>query len=433
MLKWVVLVTLLATIWILSACASGSCPAGTREYAGDCIPIDSSDASSNPDDSDGDSGNPEPTIPDPPQQAPSEPNQPYLDDFEDMEIDDAAVFEVGEDDHGVIAWIEGNSDNYIYPFRLIDPNGQVVYSIDQDGQDGVLFNDQIFHWYSDSSLSIFLNNSPKMPFSPGEWVVEIASYNAGNNLSFNLITKPKRDDDATGLSIDVNIWFVGVQGVNANSANNHKVFQECITVFKKLYKTANIKIGTINYRDASANSVQKYGVIDSYAEYRDLLEISVASENNNPNLFLINSFGGDFYGVLGMAGHIPGPAGKQGTPFSGVAVAMTGYEYYPRIMGLTMAHELGHWLGLFHPSEFSGDMFDPLNDTPECSSAYDGNGDGAVDWDECQDNGAENVMFWMVPFYEDFTIENGPISGVHFSQDQHFVFDHNPIVHYASD
>ena len=35
--------------------------------------------------------------------------------------------------------------------------------------------------------------------------------------------------------------------------------------------------------------------------------------------------------------------------------AVTG-EYY----------EGGHWLGLYHPSEYTGDLFDTLADTPLC-------------------------------------------------------------------
>jgi hypothetical protein len=43
-------------------------------------------------------------------------------------------------------------------------------------------------------------------------------------------------------------------------------------------------------------------------------------------------------------------------------------------MGETMAHEAGHFLGLFHPVEFSdgtASSYDSLGDTPACSTRSD--------------------------------------------------------------
>ena len=51
-------------------------------------------------------------------------------------------------------------------------------------------------------------------------------------------------------------------------------------------------------------------------------------------------------------------------------------------LGTTAAHEIGHYLGLYHTSERDGSEHDPVGDTPECA-------DGEV---ACADAG--NVMFW---------------------------------------
>ena len=51
-------------------------------------------------------------------------------------------------------------------------------------------------------------------------------------------------------------------------------------------------------------------------------------------------------------------------------------------LGTTAAHEIGHYLGLYHTSERDGSEHDPIGDTPECA-------DGEV---ACADAG--NVMFW---------------------------------------
>jgi hypothetical protein len=56
-----------------------------------------------------------------------------------------------------------------------------------------------------------------------------------------------------------------------------------------------------------------------------------------------------------------------------------------------MAHEAGHYLGLFHVTEQTGEAHDQLTDTPEC---FDTNDDGVADHEECEDIGTENLMFW---------------------------------------
>jgi hypothetical protein len=39
--------------------------------------------------------------------------------------------------------------------------------------------------------------------------------------------------------------------------------------------------------------------------------------------------------------------------------------------GVTIAHEIGHFLGLWHTDEFSGTLHDPIDDTPLCDKDAD--------------------------------------------------------------
>ena len=93
------------------------------------------------------------------------------------------------------------------------------------------------------------------------------------------------------------------------------------------------------------------------------------------NIFLINGFGSEMRGVLGISPGIPGAAGLHGSPASGVIFATEGLlgqgnAFYSGndLLGQTMAHEVGHFLGLFHTTELGGRSADPISDTPECPS-----------------------------------------------------------------
>jgi hypothetical protein len=51
-------------------------------------------------------------------------------------------------------------------------------------------------------------------------------------------------------------------------------------------------------------------------------------------------------------------------------------------MAVTCAHEMGHYLGLYHTSERDGQQHDPIADTPECTPTQS----------SCEDAG--NIMYW---------------------------------------
>jgi hypothetical protein len=100
--------------------------------------------------------------------------------------------------------------------------------------------------------------------------------------------------------------------------------------------------------------------------------------------------------VGGVAGGVPGPAFYNGIPRAGVAIAIASLGGDPVWLGRTLGHEVGHFLGLWHPSEGDGKAFDPLEDTPQCGFAQDADQDGAVSVEECVTLGADNLMFWSL-------------------------------------
>ena len=77
--------------------------------------------------------------------------------------------------------------------------------------------------------------------------------------------------------------------------------------------------------------------------------------------------------LYGMAGGIPGPLVDNG--HAGVMVDLLSHagsdvlysDEETRILAETMGHEVGHFLGLFHPNEIDLTGYDALGDTPECA------------------------------------------------------------------
>jgi hypothetical protein len=75
-----------------------------------------------------------------------------------------------------------------------------------------------------------------------------------------------------------------------------------------------------------------------------------------------------------------------------VAIAIDAMD--ERELGLVMAHEVGHFLGLLHTSERDGRVLESLPDTPECRQDTDANESGIITAEECS-AGAGNLMFWQ--------------------------------------
>ncbi len=111
------------------------------------------------------------------------------------------------------------------------------------------------------------------------------------------------------------------------------------------------------------------------------------------NVFFVQAMDIEGSGAIGISAGLPGPAALHGTQASGVVFTseflgdevwggdddVDGNEYTANVF----AHEVGHYLGLFHTSEQFGNGHDPIDDTPECSGGSFPN--------NCDD--ANNLMF----------------------------------------
>jgi hypothetical protein len=128
--------------------------------------------------------------------------------------------------------------------------------------------------------------------------------------------------------------------------------------------------------------------------------VTDATVPNALRVLLVDDFIGGF-GTLGFSTGIPGPIATPDTGASAVTLSLDGHRgrdgtLDTDLLGETIAHEVGHQLGLFHTTEAGGDSFDILADTPECPAGrFDSNGDGQVTARECGERDGANFMFWV--------------------------------------
>lgn len=301
--------------------------------------------------------------------------------------------------------------------RLTSPRGELLFDLEN-----YLTSQVRILPVNDGDFGMLFPNSPRVPIEAGKYTFKVL--NEGGSGTGRVIVLYKRSAGLiSGGKLNVNFWFAQLSGLNAGNAATHTAFQTAVTEMRNIYKTAGVDLGTISYFDIPTAQAGTFRVIDSTegkdSELRKLFEISAGAPNNAMNFFMVESISGAQPGfvILGVAGGIPGIPFEQGTNASGVAVSVQDLSMGPAGVGRTMAHEGGHWLGLWHTTEQNGKLFDPLPDTPECPSSNDANSNDIVTSDECVNNGADNLMFWQA----------GPTASK-MAGNQGFVLQRNPVV-----
>lgn len=160
-----------------------------------------------------------------------------------------------------------------------------------------------------------------------------------------------------------------------------------------LFESAGIRIGEIRHHPVVGRLARRLTVAPLVGSGHPSLDeargLSAGLDRPSVSFFWMR----DIEGVLGTAGNIPGPWGVHGSVQSGIGLNGDTIIDAMRFIRpeVTMVHELGHFLGLFHTTENDGSVFEPLQDTPSCTT--DTNGDGVFEPSECLIAG-ENIMFW---------------------------------------
>lgn len=123
--------------------------------------------------------------------------------------------------------------------------------------------------------------------------------------------------------------------------------------------------------------------------------------------------------------HVPGVAFPGARRSGMLVVARWGknWRLSPADIGRTVAHEVGHFLGLNHTTDKHGTRRATLPDVPLCSIDLDADGDGELSSPECADFDGRNLMFWT-------TWENS-IDEVWLSESQVRLMRLHPAVRYV--
>lgn len=252
---------------------------------------------------------------------------------------------------------------------LVAPNGATVVP----GPSNLLTTAAIIPSDSVNTLN-YQTRAADPAVTPGNYKQRLL-YDAGGPANATGVLLAKNDANLTAGSLVLNIFLVGNE---VQKTTNRQVIEEAITAYKAIFSSIGIAVNE-SYTDVNStfgvlpNPILGSSFYGNLASGVGQLSLNMfigetISADNTQNV------GNELDGVVGIASNIPGPA--VATDFSAVVVSLTQHQgpdgqfsqEEKSVFAETMAHECGHYLGLFHPVESSFDEFDPLDDTATCTS-----------------------------------------------------------------
>ncbi|MCA2981271.1 MAG: hypothetical protein INH37_23605 [Myxococcaceae bacterium] len=305
--------------------------------------------------------------------------------FDDAGLSRVLAFPVDAADEGFQVEVLGSagSADIFQVTRLLSPRGAVLAS----GRDFFMHRSRSRPDFGLTNALVLESDDVRAEWVPGSWRFQVESWQPtpASLASVKVYVKPRPAPGPQRLG--VNLFFSGSAGLTAASAPTQARLAAGLRAFQRLFADAGITLEPPRYADLPAGFSAVTALIDEdggaprMGKSLDALMRQSQGAPLGMNLFFVESL--DLFpglppgAVLGVAGGIPGSTMTNGTVASGVAILFDAPAYVPRMgepdpLGLVLAHEVAHQLGVGHVFESTGQL-DNLSDTPTSGAAAEAN------------------------------------------------------------
>lgn len=290
-------------------------------------------------------------------------------------------FDVATESSGLLTFVPGEGYR-TYVSALYSPSGAIVLDGEAWANSAYSITGGV---YLDKVASVNWPVLEEDVFETGTWVAEVGVtdpdgyFVSGADIAFH--AQLKEDGDLFGGTLGADIIYVGSVPDDTEAV---LAIEEAVAYWQDIYAGVGITLVPEYWELDGPDFIAPPGDGNA-ADY-----VAIANETafRSVNVIVVQDIDSPIGGLFGIAGGIPGPLVATGN--SGVAVSvltnagpdLTFSSGDIQLMGETIAHEVGHFIGLHHPVEQTMDSWDALDDTPDCGSQGD-----------CEDVLGGNLMY----------------------------------------
>lgn len=278
------------------------------------------------------------------------------------------------------------SNKYPTLERVIDPDGNEVLNW-EDWYDSTESLTYAFYVNGNAMAFNWPVRQEDGPLKSGTWTVEVSTINGNGyyagNTDIEVTVDKKADSNLSAAEVDVVIvWADGVGTDETVTSAVYDAVEHWREIWAAFGLTLNESYATSTLDPELSFYATGSSAVEANAEQFDRKEIIVV---------IGETIDGDT-ATYGVAGGIPGSI--EPNPYSFVVISWLAHaggngtfsQAEIELMGETMAHETGHFKGLFHPWEVDSrgnpaGYYDAIDDTVNCTS-----------WQQCESALGTNLM-----------------------------------------
>lgn len=265
---------------------------------------------------------------------------------------------------------------------VTDPDGVIVLDPTQ-WSDNQSLTEAIFVSGHDAVLN-WPARSDDGPLKQGTYEVLVAVVDDNLELmsgqTVDAVIQTRTDANLFNGTVSIELMYAA--GV-ADNANVVEATEAAVTRWAKIWGEAGLNLN-VRYTQDTIDA----NLPDLYNQGSQIITAVSDSGNDDDILVIVGEQIGGQDNIYGYSGGIPGPltGSERGAVLISWLANAGGDGVFDdadiMLYGETLAHEVGHYLGLFHPVEDGWLHWDALSDTPACQTTV-----------ECQNNLGDNLMF----------------------------------------